>query len=368
MEKTVNILGIRGIPAAHGGFETFAQHFSLWLVERGWRVVVYCQHQADDETAPQDGFEDEWQGVHRIHLRVKGGGSLSTISFDLKAVRDVLKRPGIDLVLGYNTALFSMLQRLKGRKVLMNMDGIEWKRDKWSIPAKIWFWINELIGAHICTVPIADHPEIACHLRRHGTRGIEVIPYGSARIDDASVDPVRALGLEPGGYLISIARIEPENSILEIVRSFSSRTRKTKLVVLGKFRRDDKYHIKVKQSASEEVIFPGAIYDPTVVRSLRFHAAAYVHGHQVGGTNPSLVEALGAGNAIIAHNNRFNRWVAGDQQFYFADEQSLDAQFELVIADPTRRELAQLASRSNHETRFTLGGVHEAYHDLMLRL
>ena len=368
MKKTINILGIRGIPAAHGGFETFAHHFSLWLVERGWLVRVYCQHDADDETAPVDGFEDEWQGVHRGHLRARGGGPLSTISFDLKAVRDVLKRPGIDLVLGYNTALFSVLQRLKGRKVLMNMDGIEWKRDKWSVPAKIWFWMNELIGAYICTIPIADHPEIARHLERHGNRAIEVIPYGSARIDGASLEPVSLLGLKPEGYLISIARIEPENSILEIVRSFSARTRGVKLVVLGNFRPDDKYHAAIRKAASQEVIFPGAIYDPAVVRSLRFHAVAYVHGHQVGGTNPSLVEALGAGNAVIVHDNRFNRWVAGDRQFYFTDEQSLDAQFELAIHDPDRRELARTASRSNHETRFTLGGIHEAYQDLMLRL
>jgi len=108
--KVVNILGIRGVPAAHGGFETFAHHLAPYLVERGWKVTVYCQHDANDPNAPPDGFEDMWEGVHRVHFRIDGNSSLSTIKFDYRSVRDVLKRPGIDLVLGYNTAVFSIMQ------------------------------------------------------------------------------------------------------------------------------------------------------------------------------------------------------------------------------------------------------------------
>jgi hypothetical protein len=119
MTGQLNILGIRGVPAAHGGFETFVHDLAPYLVGLGWKVIVYCQHERGDPDAPADGSEDDWNGVRRVHLHAPGHGALSTVIFDLRCVLDVLKRPGIDMVMGYNTAVFSILQRLAGRKVLI---------------------------------------------------------------------------------------------------------------------------------------------------------------------------------------------------------------------------------------------------------
>ena len=176
----VNILGTRGLPAAHGGFETFAQHLSLDLMARGWAVHIYCQNNREDSAFDGDGSQDEWMGVKRTHFSSRFSGPLGTIDFDLKCVRHVLTQSGVDLVLGYNTAAFSLLQKLKRRRVIMNMDGIEWKRSKWGIGAKSWFFINELIGANISDVPVADHPEIARHIAKRSLRKVVMIPYGSA--------------------------------------------------------------------------------------------------------------------------------------------------------------------------------------------
>lgn len=368
MPGALNIMGIRGVPAAHGGFEVFAHNLAPFLVERGWDVTVYCQHDAHDPATPEDGFEDEWQGVRRVHFRAGGKGPASTITFDFRCTRDVLKRPGIDLVLGYNTAVFSLLQRLARRKVVMNMDGLEWKREKWNFLARAWLWGNEIVGAHGCTLPVADHPEIARHLERHWTRGIEVIPYGSSVISDAPADAVRAMGLEPGEYLVSIARPEPENSTLELVQAFSRRKRGMKLVVLAHFVDDNPYHRKIFAAASDEVLFAGAIFDPQIVDPLRFHACAYLHGHRVGGTNPSLVEALGAGMAIVAHDNRFNRWVAGEGQFYFRDEETLEACLQIAMRRGAEWQEARKASRVRHAEDFSLDSVHERYADLLERV
>ena len=126
----------------------------------------------------------------------------------------------------------------------------------------------------------------------------------------------------------TVCRIEPENSLLEIVRAFSSKRRNRKLVVLGKFDQANAYHNAVRAAASDEVLFPGPIYDQAVLASLRSHVRLYCHGHTVGGTNPSLVEALGAGCPVLAQNNRFNTWVAGPDQFYFDDEASCAALFD----------------------------------------
>ncbi len=353
----INILGIRGIPAAHGGFETFAARLAPYLRDHGHSVTVYCQED-DGEAGP---WVDTWEGIERVHFRPNRGGPTGTMEFDLASVRHVLRKPGIDLVLGYNTAVFNILERLKGRKVVMNMDGIEWKRAKWSLPARIWFFLNEVAGANLCNVAVADHPEIARHVGRRSFKTPVMIPYGSDRIETASEEPVRALGVTPGRYLISIARIEPENSILEMVRGFSALETDAHCVVLGRFDPDNAYHREVQAAAGPQVVFPGAIYDPAAVAALRYHARAYLHGHQVGGTNPSLVEALGAGNAVIAHDNRFNRWVAGDGHLYFTGEDGARATMSEILKDDAVMQRAQAAARQRHAEAFEWEMILSAY-------
>lgn len=364
--KIINILGIRGIPAAHGGFETFAGHLAPYLRDRGWTVNVYCQLEPDANGSLQPDYEDDWQGIHRIHFGAKSTGSAGSIHFDWRCIWDAAKRPGVNLVLGYNTAIFSILLRLRGKPVVMNMDGVEWRRDKWSLPIKAWFYLNEFIGSNVATLPIADHPEIARHLRRHGCNRAKVIPYGSNKLENVGDTAVLSMGIVPNRYFVSIARIEPENSILEIVKAFSSTHRDTTLVVLGKFEDSNPYHRAVRSSASAQVKFVGAIYDQAIVSALRVHALAYLHGHQVGGTNPSLVEALGAANAVVAHDNRFNRWVAGDSQFYFSNEQELSALFSSIEDGKLSIDAAKNAAIDRHSELFTLQTIHEQYEAVLL--
>jgi glycosyltransferase involved in cell wall biosynthesis len=358
----LNILGTRGIPAAHGGFETFAERLALFLVSRGVSVTVYCQ---SDQGRDLKGREDRWHGVKRVHFGTKTAGRLGTMEFDLRCVRDVVNRPGVDLVLGYNTAVFNVLQRIKKREVFMNMDGIEWKRAKWSLPAKMWFFLNEVAGSNLCTVAIADHPEIATHVAKRCWKAPVVIPYGSDIIGAASDKPVRDLGIVPGKYFISVARIEPENSILEIVEAFQQANVQSDLVVLGRLDADKNYHRQVRNAGGTKVKFPGAIYEDDSLRALRFHARAYVHGHQVGGTNPSLVEAMGAGNAVIAHDNQFNRWTAGSGQKYFSDTNECTNHFQRFAHDDLAVYSAKMAARERHTDEFRWAKVLGEYDNLM---
>jgi glycosyltransferase involved in cell wall biosynthesis len=364
--RTLNILGIRGIPAAHGGFETFAARLSGYLRERGWSVTVYCQHEASDPNSPRHGSEDIWNGIRRIHVISSVSGPLGTIEFDWWCVRHVLKEPGIDLILGYNTAVFALVNRIWGRTVIMNMDGIEWKRAKWNWAAKMWFRFNEIIGSKLCNVPIADHPEIARHLKRYGCNRTIVIPYGADVVTEADASLVESFGIEPDRYFISIARIEPENSILEIVQGFANASTGLKLVILGKFTPEtNPYHAKVERYASKDVLFLGAIYNPKVVSALRLHARAYIHGHQVGGTNPSLVEALGVGSAVIAHDNRFNRWVAGPLQFYFADPEGCAGLIERIAHDEDAVKVSRAAARKRHAECFLWSDILARYEEVL---
>jgi glycosyltransferase involved in cell wall biosynthesis len=362
---TVHILGTHGVPAAYGGFETAAEHIGLYLYARGWRVLVHCQVPG---TGPIE--TDEWRGLERVLIPEQREGWLGTASFDRKSIAHVLKNAGPDdvcLTFGYNTGVFNLAQRLRRIPNVINMDGMEWTRRRWGLLRQGILLANERFAGLVGDVLIADHPEIATYLRRHfGKRRVVTITYGAAPVDDAPVDPLAGLGLEAGRYATVICRPIPENSLLEIVTAWSRQRRGIPLVVLGDFTRDDPYHASVLDAAGDEVRFPGAIYDPTVVSSLRFHSACYLHGHTVGGTNPSLVEAMAAHNAVVAHDNPYNRWVAGPAARFFRDADSLSAVLDELLPDPRARTEMGEASYQRFQEEFTWGRIGSQYEQALL--
>jgi glycosyltransferase involved in cell wall biosynthesis len=220
-----------------------------------------------------------------------------------------------------------------------------------------------LFGNHL----IADHPEIARHLARLvSRRKITTIPYGADEIREADLEPLFHLDLRPKQYALLVARPEPENSILEIVSGFSARRRGYELAVLGHYNaKANPYHARVLEAAGPEVVFVGPVYDKSALASLRLHARLYVHGHTVGGTNPALVEALGAGCPVLAHDNRFNRWVAGSEARYFRDARECDEQLTSLLDDPRQLALMSAASRQRHAEAFTWDRVLSAYEQLL---
>lgn len=360
----VAILGTRGVPAMHGGFETFADHLARFLVAAGWRVTVYCQ-----ATGSGAAHEDEWNGVRRVHVPVARGGPAGTVVFDARAAFLATRDEGVHLVLGYNTAVLNLVLRAAGKHVVMNMDGLEWQREKWSLPARTWLRVNEYVGMKTSQRLVADHPMIEERLRlfRPAT-AITMIPYGADVVTQAGTQVVTALGLEPGGYYLTVARIEPENSLLSIVEAHAARPNGKKLVVLGSFEPGtNEYHAALARAAADTCLFPGPIYDKDAVQALRFHAFAYVHGHTVGGTNPSLVESMGAGNAVVAHDNRFNRWVAGEGALYFSDTATLVGAFDALESDPSLVSRLAGAATERHRARFTWEIVLDEYLTLLTR-
>ncbi len=367
-QKSLVIMGIRGVPAAHGGFETFAARLAPWLVRNGWKVTVYCEEPF--KCAP---YESDWHGVRRVHIGFGPDSAINSVKFDWACIRHALRepeRPPLVLTLGYNTALFGLRLRSAGISHVINMDGIEWARSKWGPLARTWLYLNDWGGCLGATHLIADHPEISRHLQtRVKPARISMIPYGTDLVEQADPSPLAALGVAPGGFMTLIARPEPENSVLEIVRAFSSKPRGCKLVVLGRLAPGvNEFHADVLRAASDEVLFPGAIYDAGVLAALRRHGLAYLHGHRVGGTNPSLLEAMGAGNAVIAHDNRFNRWVAREGALYFSDTATCTEAIDQMLADPALRERLGAANRDAAKTRFPWSLVLSQYEMTMAAL
>jgi len=354
-------MGTRGVPASHGGFETFAEDFALYLSNKGWTVQVYCQIDGHGKITT-----DSWKGITRVNVPVKGDSPLATAIFDFKGIIHSLESKEVVLTLGYNTAALNVLYRFCGVPNIINMDGIEWKRGKWSLLFKIWFYINETMACWIGNKLVADHPGIKQHLlSRTFSDKISVIPYAAPRIEAADESLLSKFNLEKERYCILIARPEPENSILEVVKAFSRCTRNIKLVILGNYSAQKSYQDRVLSAASEEVIFLGAIYDKASVQALRFYARFYIHGHTVGGTNPSLVEALGAGSAVMAHDNIFNRWVTDNKACYFKTENNCDEMLSRMIRDDEYIAVLRAAMRKRYLEEFTYDKIHGAYEKLV---
>ncbi|KQZ85176.1 glycosyl transferase [Microbacterium sp. Root166] len=361
MVSTVRILGTHGVPAGYGGFETAAENIGLYLRDRGWAVEVYCQLSGSGPIET-----DEWNGLKRTLIHEPKEGWRGTSAFDLTSVRHAVAahEPGdVWLTFGYNTGVFDVVPRLRGIPNVINMDGMEWTRRRWGLIKQGILLANERLAGWVGDVLIADHPVIATYLRRHfGRRRVHTITYGAHEVTEATAQPVEELGLRPGRYAMVVCRPIPENSILEIVTAWSAQERGMPLVVVGPYGQEDPYHVQVQAAASSEVVFPGAIFEQDRLQSLRFHSALYIHGHTVGGTNPSLVEAMAAGNAIVAHDNAYNSWVAGPENAYFSDAEDLAPLLTSLLADEGRRLRMGQASRARFRAEFTwskIGGEYE---------
>lgn len=376
--KTLRILGTRGIPGRHGGFETFATQLALYLAPRGWDVSVYCQVDLEPD-APEavsvEWKEDIWNNIRRIHVPTGGDGPRAAVLYDWKCVRHASQTEGAILTLGYNTAIFSVLYGGKTGEHIMNMDGIEWRRAKWPLPVKCWFFLNELAGCLLADHLIADNPHIKQHLQRWvPEHKITMLPYtgdsdGEVSLSEVECIPIlRDIGLQPGRFALLIARPEPENSVYELVEAYARRHRGMPLIVLGHYQPELRsYHRKVLGAANSEVIFVGAIYNKTVLLALRHHAALYLHGHTVGGTNPSLVEALAAGTPTLAHGNVFNRWVAADGAAYFTNWREADACLDQLLTSARQRSALSASAKRRFAEAFTSDIVLGGYEAMLIQ-
>ena len=364
MPPTVRILGTRGVPANHGGFETAVENVGQFLSKQGWRVVIYCQTSG---TGPVT--EDVWNGIERVLIPTKHEGWLGTAAFDLRSILHASRSRDVCLTMGYNTAGFNVVQWARRIPNVFNMDGIEWSRARWGWFKRATLLVNERIACWIGTDLIADHPIIEQHLATRARKSkLTTIAYGAHAVTQAPTAPVTSRGLVPGAYLTLICRPVDENSILELVQGFSSKRRNQCLAVFGNYQPEtNTYHRAVMDAASDEVHFVGSVYDPDEVAALRFHSSGYLHGHTVGGTNPSLVEAMGAGNAVIAHDNSFNRWVVADGALYFRTTAEAAAAISALLEDPDfRRGLGDL-NRQRHAAEFTWERIGGQYQDLLSR-
>jgi len=205
------------------------------------------------------------------------------------------------------------------------MDGLEWKRAKWSKFAKTYLKTMERLAVFFSQKLIADAQGIAKHLDKSYQAGHKtiMIPYGAKLITESpDIKIIHRLGVEPHNYYLVVCRLEPENHVKEIIQGFITSNVPEALVIVGEDD-DNNYIIELKKINNERVLFTGPIYNKDKLTALRYYCKAYIHGHSVGGTNPSLLESMACNNDIIAHDNEFNREVTNDTAIFFKDPETL---------------------------------------------
>lgn len=323
------ILGTRGIPARYGGFETFAQELSIRLVASGVDVTVYCQ---SNSARP----DEEYRGVKLKYVKLPGLGPFDQMLWDAKCF--CLARGKFDVVymLGVGGAFTAWVPRLWGSQVWISTDGVEWRRTKWNLVQRSYLMLAEALSVMLSSRVIADSRVIAGYLKRkyRGLAPISTISYGAypvSGIPDPST--LVAWNLEPIGYYTVVCRLEPENHVLEIIQGFERSTSRLPLIVVGDVEHANSYVRQLLQHQSERIRFVGTIYDQEGLVTLRYHSRAYIHGHSVGGTNPSLLEAMACSNLVIAHDNQFNREVLSDSGLFFRSQEDL-----ACVIDSVERE------------------------------
>jgi len=311
----IGILGTRGIPNYHGGFEQFAEYFSVFLQKNGHETYVYCSNKHPFK-------ENIYKGVTLIHCNDPEDkiGTAGQFIYDYNCIKDARKRDfDILLQLGYTSN--SIWHKLLPKKpiIITNMDGLEWKRSKYNKQVRQFLKYAESLAVKSSDYLIADSIGIKKYLENTYTTNSKYIPYGAVVFSDPKNEIIQEYSVPAYGYNMLIARIEPENSIETILDGVVKSNTNTPFLVIGKqdINKFGKYLTK-KYRKHKNIRFLGGIYNQDHLNNLRYYSKLYFHGHTVGGTNPSLLEAMASQALIIAHNNEFNETILGKDAFYFS--------------------------------------------------
>jgi glycosyltransferase involved in cell wall biosynthesis len=344
----IGIIGTRGIPNQYGGFEQFAEHFSTRMAERGHEVIVYTSHKHSYTAATYKNVR-----LVRCYDPEKVLGTVGQFIYDFNCIRDS-RGQGFDVILqlGYTSSTIWSWLFPKSAILVTNMDGLEWSRAKYNKLTQYFLTHAEKWGVMYSDYLVADSRGIQDYLKGKFNADAVLVTYG-AELFNATGEETGVMGrysLKSNEYDLLIARFEPENNIetvLNAYRDFGSR----KLVLVGNYDNTSfGRRMYATYSKHSHICFAGPIFDTTALNELRHHSRIYLHGHSAGGTNPSLLEAMGCGALICAHDNIFNRYVLGSDAYYFGD------------ADSLRALLAKKLLKESHET-FLANNKRKIQHD-----
>jgi len=333
----IAILGTRGIPNHYGGFEHISEYVSAGLVKRGHSVTVYNSHN-------HPYTRDTWNGVNIKHCFDPEFmiGTAGQFVYDLNCLVDA-RRQKFDVVLlmGYTSS--SVWGRLypQSSAIITNMDGLEWKRSKYSKPVQQFLKYAEKLAVKYSHFYISDSRVIKEYLEDKYHINSQYIPYGADVYSEYEREQLTNGEAQKEDYFLLMARMEPENNIEAILEGFNNSNSHKQFKVLGDTGNRFGKFIRHRFKNDERIQFKGAIFDNAKVRALQNNSYLYFHGHSVGGTNPSLLEAMASEALIAAHNNPFNKSVLNTDAYYFSDSEEVRYLVETVRRAGNERVMIQ---------------------------
>lgn len=358
MPNSVSIIGTRGYPSYYGGFETAVRKLAPFLAECGWDVTVYGRPGAIKEEDPER--DPRVRSVSTLGVEQK---SVSTLSFGLTSVIHALfSKPDVALVMNVANGFWLPLLRLRGIPSVVNVDGIEWERDKWGRVAKFVFKLGARMTARFGTTLVSDSIEIQRRWREDFGRDSIFIPYGGD--DPGELESVP--GLDHGSYVLVVARFVPENTVAEFFEAVEEIAPKHPVVIVG----SSGYGGELDRAATDldarydNVTWLGHLSDDRKLMALWQHAGAYFHGHSVGGTNPALVQAMACGAPVVARRTPYNAEVLTENSV-FVDPNPHDIASGLLrmLSDAEARSSAGRANQKRAEQHYNWPDVCARYQE-----
>lgn len=361
MTTSIAILGTAGIPAKYGGFETLAENLVRFHAseELPGRVMVYCT------TKGSDSRLRSYLGASLHYIPINANGPLSVLYDAVSLASIAFKKVDAVLLLGVSGAFaLPLIRAFTSCRIVTNVDGIEWKREKWRGFARWWLRKSEAWAVAFSHEVISDNQAIATHIKESYGRNSHVIAYGGDHALDTASMPYEGSPL-PKRYALAICRIEPENNVAAILEAFAtSDKRDLPLVFVGNWSHS-KFAQEMRQAygGHPNLRLLDPIYDTGVLRGLREGAAVYVHGHSAGGTNPSLVEIMHFGVPVVAFDCVFNRHTTADRALFFTgprDLRKIIRELKPAVEREVGKALRQIARQ-----RYTWRHIGSRYFELL---
>jgi glycosyltransferase involved in cell wall biosynthesis len=362
MKLKIAIMGCRGIPNHYGGFEKIAECVSVGLFNKGHEVTVYNSHNHPYQ-------EKDFHGVkikHRYDPEYLIGTAGQFI-YDWNCIQHARKQNyDVILFLGYTSSSVWGKAFPKKPVIISNMDGLEWKRSKYNKFTQQFLKHAEKWAVKYSDFYIADSIVIQNYLQKKYKIQCQYIPYGSEISDLNNNGLLPLYHISSQEYFLLMARMEPENNIETILDGFNKSHSHKKFLVIGNTNNSFGQRIQKKFKEDKRILFAGAIYDTTVTHTLKYFSSLYFHGHSVGGTNPSLLEAMGSGSLIAAHQNEFNLSILQKDAYYFQSSKDVEQLIESLSRDKKEEQMVQ-NNLLKIERKYNWSSIIEQYNDFIIR-
>jgi len=363
----IALLGTRGIPASYSGFETCVEQLGQRLVQRGHEVTVYCRshHIAYEGT--------HYKGMRLVKLPTIANKYLDTIvhSF-VSSLHALSQRYDVALYFIAGNSPVTWIPRLVGIKTILNVDGLDWKREKWPVFAKKYIQIAEYLATKLPSAYLTDSHIVQSYYRHRFGSEPPYIPYGSEVEIVPPGETLARFGLEPGGYVLFVGRLVPENCAHHLVEAFRGLDTDLKCVVVGDAPYVEDYiaSLKARAQGDPRIIFTGYVFGRGY-RELGSNAYIFIETSGVGGTHPALIEAMAFGNCVVVHNTLENLETIGDTGFAYDGKigaGSLRRVLQHLLAEPGLVKEYRERARQHARTHYTWDAVTDAYERLFYQL